>query len=270
MIFNPIGRFNGIYSIRNCWNNKVYVGSAIDIKKRWRQHRSEFYHGRAVNSHLLRAFTKYELKSFIFSILELCDPKDFPERECYWIETFDTTNKEKGYNVNIPTREFLDSYKRNYRKSDRTCNNIVCIDTITGEIEIGTRREFKKRCGVSGKFLGRCLQYWTNYTKNTQKSCYGKIYITESVYDPSFDYIGFSRRPPIKIREKKFDKRITVVALNTITKEELTFCSALECAKQFNVTRDTVRHALKSTKLINGYSLRKKNSFIEKEVLELF
>lgn len=29
----------GVYSIRNILNNKVYVGSSIDIKKRWTGHK---------------------------------------------------------------------------------------------------------------------------------------------------------------------------------------------------------------------------------------
>lgn len=29
----------GIYKIKNIVNNKVYIGSAIDVKKRWRDYK---------------------------------------------------------------------------------------------------------------------------------------------------------------------------------------------------------------------------------------
>src|ERR1035437_367642 len=36
-----IGKISGIYKIINKVNNKYYVGSSNDVKKRWREHRGE-------------------------------------------------------------------------------------------------------------------------------------------------------------------------------------------------------------------------------------
>jgi len=42
----------GIYKIRNKQNNKVYIGSAVDIKKRWRDHKWNLKENKHHNPHL--------------------------------------------------------------------------------------------------------------------------------------------------------------------------------------------------------------------------
>ena len=35
------GTRSGIYEIRNVLNNKVYIGSSVDIPERWNEHKRE-------------------------------------------------------------------------------------------------------------------------------------------------------------------------------------------------------------------------------------
>ena len=37
---SPITRRAGVYQIRNMQNGKIYVGSSVNLNKRWREHRS--------------------------------------------------------------------------------------------------------------------------------------------------------------------------------------------------------------------------------------
>ena len=60
----------GIYKIRNKQNNKVYIGSAVDIKKRWRDHKWHLKENKHHNPHLQFSFNKYGLENFEF-IIEL-------------------------------------------------------------------------------------------------------------------------------------------------------------------------------------------------------
>ena len=65
-----MGNISGIYSIRNNINNKIYIGSSVNIKIRWATHK------RALNSkvhhcqHLQRAWVKYGEDAFSFEIQE--------------------------------------------------------------------------------------------------------------------------------------------------------------------------------------------------------
>lgn len=88
----------GIYKIKNKINNKVYIGQSVNIRQRWRNHRTI---GKRKNPQLLlyRAMQKYGIENFDFEIVEECLKEDLDEKEIYWINFYDSTNKELGYNL---------------------------------------------------------------------------------------------------------------------------------------------------------------------------
>jgi len=61
----------GIYEIENLMNGNFYIGSAVNIDKRWGQHRSDLRKGKHTNKHLQSAFNKYGENAFKFMILEV-------------------------------------------------------------------------------------------------------------------------------------------------------------------------------------------------------
>lgn len=85
----------GIYKIVNLITEKVYVGSAVDIDKRWYNHKSLLNRGLHSNK-LQRTHDKYGLDSFTFEVIEECAKEVLIEREQYWIDHFDSYNN--GYN----------------------------------------------------------------------------------------------------------------------------------------------------------------------------
>jgi group I intron endonuclease len=60
----------GIYKIINAINNKFYVGSAVDLKRRKTRHFSELRNGRHNNRHLQAAWGKYGEQAFVFVVIE--------------------------------------------------------------------------------------------------------------------------------------------------------------------------------------------------------
>jgi len=60
----------GIYKIINVVNNKFYVGSAVNLRKRKTRHFSELRNGRHNNRHLQAAWLKYGEQAFVFVIVE--------------------------------------------------------------------------------------------------------------------------------------------------------------------------------------------------------
>lgn len=72
---------SGIYEIVNRVNGKRYVGSAISIGRRWREHRRDLERGSHHSRALLRAWTKYGEESFVFSIIENCAIENLIVRE---------------------------------------------------------------------------------------------------------------------------------------------------------------------------------------------
>lgn len=106
---NLRGRLNnkaGIYKIENIKNNKVYVGSAIDLYRRRCEHISHLRKGQHINTHLQSAFNKYGEENFNFIILEFLEKiedtilfkKEILKREQYWIDELKAYNRKYGYN----------------------------------------------------------------------------------------------------------------------------------------------------------------------------
>ena len=63
----------GIYQIRNLVNGKIYLGSSINIDRRWYSHECNLNGNYHENNHLQRAFDKYGADNFIFEVLLICD-----------------------------------------------------------------------------------------------------------------------------------------------------------------------------------------------------
>ncbi|MCX6750441.1 MAG: NUMOD3 domain-containing DNA-binding protein [Candidatus Pacearchaeota archaeon] len=61
---------SGIYEILNTENGKKYIGSAVNIRKRWNYHLSMLRREIHPNKHLQRAFDKYGEGAFQFIVLE--------------------------------------------------------------------------------------------------------------------------------------------------------------------------------------------------------
>jgi len=77
---------SGIYQIQNTLNDKCYIGSAMDLQKRWMGHLNDLYHERHHNRYLQRVFDKYGEEAFTFIVLEYVEePETLIEREQYYL-----------------------------------------------------------------------------------------------------------------------------------------------------------------------------------------
>lgn len=104
----------GIYKITNTVNGKCYVGSAINIKRRFKDHRNLLNIGKHHSLYLQRSWDRYGKEAFKFSILFYCD-KDcllFFEQRAIDICR---SSKSNGYNVS-PNAE----NRKGVKSSDET------------------------------------------------------------------------------------------------------------------------------------------------------
>lgn len=67
---------SGIYKIINKLNNNIYIGSAVNIFKRWGAHKNDLKNNKHANSKFQRSYNKHGLEIFEFNILLYCDKKD--------------------------------------------------------------------------------------------------------------------------------------------------------------------------------------------------
>jgi len=88
----------GIYKIVNIITGKVYVGSAININRRWSTHRMKLKENKHHSIKLQNSVNKHGINNFIFEVIEECYQNIMIEREQYWIDSLDSYNN--GYNSN--------------------------------------------------------------------------------------------------------------------------------------------------------------------------
>lgn len=89
-----------IYRIRNTVDGRVYIGQAINFKKRKARHLWELRCGRHSNYHLQRAWAKYGEATFVFEmIVGGLAPKELTAEEQRQIDAHQASDPEHGYNI---------------------------------------------------------------------------------------------------------------------------------------------------------------------------
>lgn len=90
----------GIYMIQNKVNNKMYIGQAVDIEKRWKHHMWGLGGGYHDNKHLQNSWKRDGEENFEFTILLECEESDLNMYEEYFIFELMTYDPIVGYNKN--------------------------------------------------------------------------------------------------------------------------------------------------------------------------
>jgi len=95
----------GIYQIRNTVNGRRYVGKSVNIEQRFIDHRCSLtrqVRKKDTNRYLWRSVKKHGLSSFSFEVLEVlhdCTDAELSDRELFWMDKFNTCDREFGYNL---------------------------------------------------------------------------------------------------------------------------------------------------------------------------
>lgn len=95
---NPVPPTSGIYKITCTITSKLYIGSALNLRRRKEEHFGLLHKNKHGNSHLQRAWNKYGEAAFIFEVIELVLPPFLLEREQHWLDKLHPFN-EDGFNI---------------------------------------------------------------------------------------------------------------------------------------------------------------------------
>ena len=113
---------SGVYQIYNPINNKRYIGSSINVERRLKEHLRNLKKNTHCNVHLQSAYNKYGVQNFKFEVIEFIENLEnlpltefkhlLEEREEFYIQLYESTDREKGYNVRIKCDTDLEIVKR--------------------------------------------------------------------------------------------------------------------------------------------------------------
>lgn len=154
---NVIPDGSGIYRIVCLTSAKFYIGSAINLRKRWSEHRNGLKRGDHGNQKLQRAWNKYGEQSFTFEVIEFVLPPFLLEREQHWLDKLHAV--KEGFNM-APTagstlgREFSPEAKEKIRLAHLGRKHTEEARRNMAKSRIGTKRNAETRAKMGAAQLG--------------------------------------------------------------------------------------------------------------------
>jgi group I intron endonuclease len=179
---------SGIYQITNNINQRIYIGSAVNIKKRWYQHSSDLRLNRHYSLYLQRSYNKYGAKSFSYSILCLCPKEDLIKMEQFFIDTLKpeyniskTAGSCLGLKASEETKRKISANSASrglFGKYNPTSKTVYQYDE-NGKFlkEWGSRMDIERDLGISSGNIGKSIyNRWFYYNSFWSYQYYGEIY----------------------------------------------------------------------------------------------
>ena len=172
-----IKKISGVYCIINNVNNKMYIGSSVNIIRRIKKHFNDLEKNIHGNQHLQNSYNKYGKENFSYEILEICF-ENIKEKEQMYIDKYDFDlelyNKAKttfcpmeGRFHSEETKEKWSKDRKGKTKSEETRKKMSIAskghEGAKGELNgmFGRKHtdETRKKMGDNrrGKYIGRKL-----------------------------------------------------------------------------------------------------------------
>jgi len=156
---------SGIYRITNLSNNKVYIGSSLNITRRIKDHLYKLGLGKHHSVLLQRAWDKYGWEYFDIDILESCDKNLLQDREQYYLDLYESYSPRKGYNISKDTlcfgRGLKHSIEWKQKMSERQMGHVGYNFSHTEEAkekirlaQVGKKYTQEQRGAISKRMMG--------------------------------------------------------------------------------------------------------------------
>lgn len=134
----------GVYCITCIVNNKKYIGCSKNIYSRINNHKYnlEKQSLKQENQYFIDDFKKYGYEKFNYEVLEYTS-KNLKDKEFYYINLYDTINREKGYNL----------------RRDNSKNGMIPLEETRKKYSEAQRERFSKK-EERDKIGKRSSKFW--------------------------------------------------------------------------------------------------------------
>lgn len=153
-----VGIMIGIYKIENKINGKVYIGQSVNIKRRWKNHKtaSTCEKDHTYNYPLYKAFRKYGIDNFTFDVIEECELFELDRLEKFWINYYNSY--VKGYNQTLGGYGIFN--KSNKKILDNITQDLIDTKLSIGEIAKKYKLSYEMIQGINtGRYWIRDIKY---------------------------------------------------------------------------------------------------------------
>lgn len=148
----------GIYRISCTQEPVVYIGSSIDINRRWVEHKKHLNKDKHTNYKLQLAWNAYGDESFIFEVLDLT--KELIIKEQLWLDKYWPNCYNLSPSAWNPMRDLetvkknIESVRKNGKRGKQKLNEeqVVQIKTMLRD-KLGSIKEIAKQFDVSGSTI---------------------------------------------------------------------------------------------------------------------
>ena len=191
---------SGIYGIYCLSNDKMYVGSAMNIHTRYIKHKYYLKTKKHHSLKLQRAYDKYGIENFKMIVLENCDDVNLLDKEFEWITKLNSYHN--GFNctdVCKKPKNFKLSQSQIDKRIKQSSKAVVCLDLegtyLTEYISVSKAAIALKDQSTN---ISSCCKGKLNYVKDC-------IFVYKSEYDPTKDY---AYKPEKRIFSKEHKEKI--------------------------------------------------------------
>lgn len=259
----------GIYKFTNKVNQKIYIGSAKNLRKRFVQHRSLLRTNNHHSKHFQSAYNKYGESCFIYEVIEnIQDESQLLVKEQYYLDTLlfaqDYINKisnkfiELGYNVNPIAKNRLNSKQSERSILKSILNNkrvfkVLQFDFNGNQIaEYISTGEASIKTGINRSSIYSCCVNKSEYT-NKYFFIYKKDYNIYSDYFKSLKTNPFI--PTIWNKGKRYtiNKENKFIVFNRYGNFVNIFKSELEISQFIKSNVSNVSNLKNKNKLLKNY-----------------
>jgi hypothetical protein len=221
---------SGIYKITHVPSGDTYVGSAVNIHRRWNQHRYRLLQGTHHNRNLQSLWSRDGEGAFQFSELERCETSDLLDREFHWFIALEPALNHippggSGMTGRKHTLESRAKMGRNWSPEERARigehhhgkygpgeRKVVAVDPATG-----AARVFRSLAAAARDVHGSA--------GNIHGACNGR---KPHAYGLSWAYLG----SPVPVRDSQYlpPRRLPVERVDPVTGEVRSFESLTAAA----------------------------------------
>ena len=178
-----------VYLCKNTINNKVYIGiTTRTLKDRKYEHIYAALHIKNYNIVFYNSIRKYGVEAFEWEVLIKCDTIiELLDKEEYYISLYDSTNREKGYNMLSSSTFFkykhTQEYKDNLSKIQLDTKLKYPSSNYLGVVFIKSSNRWSSRIRIDGK-----LTFISNSDSEMVAAVQHDLYVIENSLDRKLNF----------------------------------------------------------------------------------